>query len=85
MNVNHSVGEYVRKQAHTNGMESFCSMLKRGCQGTFHHISAKHLQRYVTEFSSRHNIRDADTIEQMQEMVAAMTDKQLMNRDLVAG
>ena len=56
--VNHGVGEYVRQQAHVNGMESFWSMLKRGYQGTFHHLSAKHLNRYVGEFAGRHNVRE---------------------------
>ena len=51
--VNHSISEYVRDQAHTNGIESFWSMLKRGYHGTYHHMSAKHLDRYVTEFSGR--------------------------------
>ena len=45
--VKHSVGEYVRDIAHTNGIESFWSMLKRAHQGTFHKISPKHLDRYV--------------------------------------
>ena len=43
--VRHSVGEYVRGQAHTNGMESFWAMLKRGFEGTYHQLSAKHLGR----------------------------------------
>ena len=55
--VNHSVSEYVRDQAHTNGIESFWSMLKRGYHGTFHHMSPEHLHRYVNEFAGRHNIR----------------------------
>ena len=42
--VKHSVGEYVNGQAHTNGIESFWSLLKRGYHGTYHHMSAKHLQ-----------------------------------------
>ena len=41
--VNHNIGEYVRGMAHTNGIESFWAMLKRGYQGTFHHFSEKHL------------------------------------------
>ena len=53
--VNHSVREYVREQTHTNGLESFWSMLKRGYTGTYHHMSPKHLQRYVDEFEGRHN------------------------------
>ncbi len=51
--VKHSISEYVNGMAHTNGIESFWSMLKRGYHGTYHHMSAKHLQRYVTEFSGR--------------------------------
>ena len=46
--VNHSVGEYVRDVAHTNGIESFWSMLKRAYVGVFHQLSAKHLDRYGT-------------------------------------
>ena len=83
--VNHSVGEYVRKMAQTNGMESFWSMLKRGYHETFHHMSRQHLHRYVNEFSERHNIRDADTIIQMQGIVAGMIGKRLMYSKLVAG
>ena len=45
--VRHSVGEYVRDQAHTNGIESFWSMLKRGHMGTYHKMIVKHVQRYV--------------------------------------
>ncbi|MDE0709327.1 MAG: IS1595 family transposase, partial [bacterium] len=63
--VRHHVGEYVRGDAHTNGMESFWSMLKRGYHGTYHKMSVKHLHRYVAEFCARHNIRDLDTIDQM--------------------
>lgn len=43
--VNHSVSEYVRNQAHTNGIESYWALLRRGYHGTFHKISPKHLQR----------------------------------------
>ena len=57
--VKHSVSEYVRGMAHTNGLESFWSMLKRGHDGTYHHFSPKHLDRYVTEFEGRHNTRPA--------------------------
>ena len=60
--VKHSVGEYVDGQAHTNGLESFWSMLKRGYHGTYHKMSVKHLGRYVDEFAGRHNAREADTL-----------------------
>ena len=82
--VCHSVGEYVRGMAHTNGIESFWSMLKRGYHGTFHHFSEKHLQRYVDEFAGRHNVREHDTINQMEHVVASMVGKRLMYRDLIA-
>ena len=82
--VNHSAGEYVRGQAHCNGMESFWSMLKRGIVGTFHHLSPKHLDRYVGEFSGRHNVRDRDTIDQMSTLARGMVGKRLMYRDLIA-
>ena len=56
--VRHSVGEYVDGMAHTNGIESFWSMLKRAHKGVYHKMSAKHLQRYVDEFAGRHGIRE---------------------------
>ena len=82
--VRHSVGEYVDGMAHTNGIESFWSMLKRAHKGTYHKISVKHLQRYVDEFSGRHGVRELDTREQMQSVVARMVGKRLTYRDLVA-
>ena len=48
--VKHGVGEYVNGMIHTNGVESFWSMVKRGYHGTYHHYSPKHLHRYVNEF-----------------------------------
>ena len=56
--VKHTLHEYVRGNVHTNGVESFWSMLKRAHKGTFHKMSPKHLGRYVQEFAGRHNIRD---------------------------
>ena len=83
--VRHSVGEYVRNQAHVNGMESFWSMLKRGYYGTYHRMSPKHLHRYVREFAGRHNIRDLDTVEQMTTLAHALVGKRLRYRDLIGG
>lgn len=82
--VKHSVGEYVRGQVHTNGVESFWSMLKRGYIGTYHKMSAKHLQRYVNEFSGRHNVRESDTIDQMEDIVVGMEGKRLTYKALTA-
>ena len=82
--VRHSVGEYVRGEAHTNGIESFWSMLKRAYVGTFHKIGPKHAQRCVSEFSARHNMRQRDTIEQMISVVRSMTGRRLRYSDLIA-
>ena len=59
-------------------------MLKRGYVGTYHKMSPKHLHRYVDEFSGRHNIRKADTIDQMAAMVRGMDGKRLRYQDLVS-
>ena len=82
--VKHSISEYVNGQAHTNGIESFWATLKRSYHGTYHHMSKKHLGRYVGEFSGRHNDRRRDTIDQMTRIVQGMIGKQLTYRDLVA-
>ena len=82
--VKHSVGEHVREHAHTNGMESFWSMLKRGYIGVYHHMSAKHLHRYVNEFAGRHNVREEDTLKQMEAVVVRMVGKRIMYRDVVS-
>ena len=81
--VRHSVGEYVSGMAHTNGIESFWAMLKRGYHGTYHKMSPKHLQRYVNEFSGRHGIRERDTLDQMNAVVAGMVGKRLVYKELV--
>ena len=82
--VKHSVSEYVDGMAHTNGIESFWSMLKRAHKGTFHKISPKHLQRYVSEFSGKHNVRDSGTLAQMRDTVARLVGRNLLYRDLIA-
>ena len=82
--VNHSIGEYVDGMAHTNGIESFWAMLKRGYHGTYHHMSPKHLDRYVAEFAGRHNDREWDTVDQMQRIARGMVGKRLKYEDLAA-
>jgi transposase-like protein len=57
--VNHSKKEYVRGIAHTNTVEGYFSILKRGLIGTFHHVGSQHLQRYVNEFDFKYNTRVA--------------------------
>ena len=83
--VKHSDGEYMSEQAHINGIESFWLMLKRAHKGTFHKISKKHLYRYVNEFVVRHNIREENTINPMEIIVAGMIGRRIMYKDLVFG
>jgi len=82
--VAHGVGEYVRSMAHTNGVESFWSMLKRGHVGVYHKMSVKHLDRYVSEFAGRHNLRDLDTLRQMAAMAAGMSGRVLTYAELTS-
>lgn len=57
--VNHSIGEYVRGDIHTNTIESYFAIMKRGITGVYHHVSAQHLKRYLGEFDFRYNERQA--------------------------
>ena len=81
--VNHSAKEFVDGMVHTNGIESFWSMLKRSHKGTFHKMSPKHLQRYVDEFVGRHNLRPFDTEDMMKMLFAQMSGKKLTYEDLI--
>ena len=75
--INQNIGEYVRDNVHTNGIESRLVMLKRGHRGAYHKMSHKHLQRYVVEFVGRHNNRKSNIIDQMYKLVLDMNDKRL--------
>ena len=57
--VNYSTDEYVRGDAHTNTVEGYFSILKRGIYGVYHHVSQEHLKRYLCEFDFRYNYRIA--------------------------
>lgn len=80
--VKHCVNEYVKGMAHTNGIESFWALLKRGYYGIYHHMSPKHLQRYVNEFSTRSNNRSYDTITVINKTIAAGIGLRLTYKDL---
>ncbi len=82
--VKHSVSQYVSGQAHTNGIESFWALLKKGYVGTYHKFSPKHTHRYVGEFSGRYNDRPANTLEQMSEIVKGMSNKRIRYKSLIA-
>jgi transposase-like protein len=86
MMVNHSVGEFVRGMAHTNGIESMWSILKRGFYGTFHHFSKKHIDRYVNEFTFRLNEGSCkiDTIDRMKSLAVNTVGKQITYKRLIS-
>lgn len=58
--VAHSMGEYVRGDAYTNSVEGYFSILKRGVDGIYHHVSRAHLHRYLSEFDFRYNHREVN-------------------------
>ncbi len=57
--VDHGADEYVRGDAHSNTVEGFFAILKRGLIGTYHHVSEQHLHRYLSEFDFRYSNREA--------------------------
>ena len=81
--IRHGIKEFVNGRIHTNGIESFWAMLKRGNMGTYHKMSKKHLGRYVTEFAGRHNKRPSDTLDQMGALVKGMEGKRLKYSELI--
>lgn len=82
--VEHTIGEYVKGMAHTNGIESFWALLKRGYYGTFHHLSVEHLDRYIDEFATRHNRRGVDTQKQIDLALASRNNKKLGYKNLIS-
>jgi transposase-like protein len=70
--VAHTLGEYVRGEAHTQTVESFFAILKRGVTGSFHSISEQHLQRYVDEFAFRWNTRSSMGVEDTERAAAIL-------------
>lgn len=79
--VNHGHKEYVRGKIHTNTIEGYFSLLKRGLIGTYHHVGPQHLRRYVGEFDFRWNNRDVTDIERADNALRGIEGKRLMYRD----
>ena len=85
--VNHGAGEYVRGGVHTNTIEGYFSILKRGIIGTYHHVSQQHLKRYLAEFDFRYNHRMAlgvDDITRTTKALSGIVGKRLTYRDSFA-
>lgn len=75
--VNHGIEEYVRGGFfHTNTVEGYFSVFKRGVTGTYHHVSAKHLKRYLAEFDFRYNERSSLGCGDADRMVKALRGAQ---------
>ncbi|MGH8746710.1 MAG: IS1595 family transposase [Burkholderiales bacterium] len=78
--VNHSAKEYVRGIAHTNTVEGYFSILKRGLIGTYHHVSSAHLHRYTNEFDFRYNQREVSDAERADAALKQIGGKRLTYR-----
>jgi len=79
--VDHATGEYVRDNVHTNTVEGWFALLKRGVTGTFHHVSEQHLDRYVDEFAFRYNRRDITDAQRTVSALKKVGGKRLMYKD----
>ena len=78
--VCHSQDEYVRGEVHTNTVEGFFSILKRGLVGIYQHVSVRHLQRYVTEFDFRYNHRKDTDFQRATKALQGIEGKRLTYR-----
>lgn len=78
--VKHGKGEYSRGKAHTNTVEGYFSLLKRGLIGTYHHVGEQHLQRYVSEFDFRYNRREITDSERADSALKGISGKRLTYR-----
>jgi transposase-like protein len=75
--VKHGAGEYARGDVHTNTVESYFALLKRGVYGTFHHVGKQHLHRYCDEFSFRWDHRKVTDGVRTEAAIAKMEGKRL--------
>lgn len=82
--VNHTLKVYVNGDAHTNTIENFWSVLKRGIYGIYHSVSEKHLERYLDEFANRFNERQSTNQGRFEKFVNQSPDKRLKYKDLIS-
>ncbi len=83
--VRHGIGEYGRGEIHTNTIEGYFSIFKRGMKGVYQHCAKRHLHRYLAEFDFRYNAREVDDPERFAVLLNGITGKRLMYRDSLAG
>jgi len=82
--VCHSAGEYVRGDIHSNTVEGFFSIVKRGLNGIYHSVSKEHLHRYMSEFEFRYNYRDLEDGERTTAAIKGAEGKRLMYKEPIA-
>ena len=80
--IKHGQGQYVNGRIHTNTIEGFWSLLKRGIVGIYHFTSVKHLQKYVDEFVFRYNTRDLNEHERF-DLFLSNTEQKLCYKELI--
>lgn len=81
--VRHDRGEYVKGRFHTNSIEGFWSIMKRGIYGIYHQVSPKHLHRYCNEFGYRYNSRELTGIERFETAVKKVSDTRITYKVLI--
>ena len=82
--IKHGAGQYVNGRVHTNTIEGFWSLLKRGIVGIYHFTSVKHLQKYVDEFVFRYNTRDNNESQRFN-LLLSNTEHRLTYEGLIDG
>jgi transposase-like protein len=88
--INHSAGDYARSakdglRVHTNTVEGFFGLLKRGLNGTYHHVNSNHLHRYLSEFDFRYNNRKVKDSDRAAKALAGTIGKRLQLREPKSG
>ena len=78
--VNHGIGEYVRGDAHTNTIENYFSIFKRGMKGVYQHCGPQHLKRYLAEFDFRYNERETSDTERAVTLLEGVVGKRITYR-----
>ena len=80
--IEHNRKEYVRGAVHTNNIDGFWSLMKRGINGVYHHASRKHLHRYTDEYAYRYNSRKETDIDRFIEFLAHCSGR-LTHKELI--
>lgn len=81
--VKHVLKVYVAGDVHTNTIENFWSVLKRGIYGVYHQVSEKHFEKYLNEYQARFNTRKIGTQDRMEKFLSATSERRLKYDDLI--